>query len=296
MKPERRAGMISCSKRSAKSVAYSRLNDHRSRMLPSLAISIVLDMRLERVQPVVMTPYPCTSSHSCNISMCVERPTPSVPSMAMSFPLRSLGFRYVKPSPKYCASTMGSPSWFVIFERLSHELAHLVLLGFDVFRRIHRNELKLVDDLLVLGQDIGLKNTEAFGDVLGQVHIHAGFVILELPPRASEEPRDGHLDWDPIVEGHVRGDGEAVELANPFRRYAAHHVTREGRVHVAVGQDDHAGLERGQNFMIEAARKVGRVQQAERRRCQALVLLSPFGCIFDQLRGVPFREEDSVAF
>jgi len=48
--------------------------------------------------------------------------------------------------------------------------------------------------------------------------------------------------------------------------------------------------------MIEPARKVGRVQQAERRRCQALVLLSLFGRIFDQLRGVPFREEDSVAF
>src|SRR4026209_1235279 len=153
MKPERSAGMTSCSKRSAKSVAYSRLNDHRSRMLPSLAISIVLDMRLERVQPVVMSPYPCTSSHSCNISMCVERPTPSVPSMAMSFPLRSLGFRYVKPSPKYCASTMGTPPWFVIFERLSHEPAHVVLLGLDIFRGVHLDELKLIDDLVVLVQD-----------------------------------------------------------------------------------------------------------------------------------------------
>jgi hypothetical protein len=48
---------------------------------------------------------------------------------------------------------MGTPSWFVIFERLSHEPAHVVLLGFDVFRRINRDELKLIDDLLVLGQD-----------------------------------------------------------------------------------------------------------------------------------------------
>jgi hypothetical protein len=48
---------------------------------------------------------------------------------------------------------MGTPSWFVIFERLSHEQAHLVLLGLDFFRRIHRNELTLIDDLLVLGQD-----------------------------------------------------------------------------------------------------------------------------------------------
>jgi hypothetical protein len=48
---------------------------------------------------------------------------------------------------------MGTPSWFVIFKRLSHEPAHVVLLGFDVFCRIQRDELKLIDDLLVLGQD-----------------------------------------------------------------------------------------------------------------------------------------------
>src|SRR6185503_12383063 len=97
--------------------------------------------------------------------MCVERPTPSVPSMAMSFPLRSLGFRYVKPSPKYCASTMSTSPWFVIFERLSHEPAHVVLLGFDIFRGVHRDELKLIDDLVVLVQDARLEEAEAFGDI-----------------------------------------------------------------------------------------------------------------------------------
>src|SRR4029077_16316907 len=177
--------------------------------------------------------------------MCVERPTPSVPSMAMSFPLRSLGFRYVKPSPKYCASTMGSPSWFVIFERLSHELAHVVLLGFDVFRRIHRDELKLVDDLLVLSQDARLEDAEAFGHVRVQVHVHAGFVIFKLAARAPEKPRNGHLDRYLEVEGHVLFDAEAVQLANPLRPYAAGHIASEGGVHVAVGQDDHAGFERG---------------------------------------------------
>src|SRR4029077_2724027 len=123
--------------------------------------------------------------------MCVERPTPSVPSMAMSFPLRSLGFRYVKPSPKYCASTMGASSWFVIFERLSYELAHVVLLGFDVFCRIHRDELKLIDDLLVLSQDARLEDAKTFGHVRVQVHVHTGFVVLELAARASDAPAHG---------------------------------------------------------------------------------------------------------
>src|SRR5262245_9195622 len=177
--------------------------------------------------------------------MCVERPTPSVPSMAISFPLRSLGFRYVKPSPKYCASTMGAPSWFVIFERLSDEPAHLVLLGFDVYCSIHRDELLLIDDLFVLGEDSRLEDAEAFGHVRVEIHIHPGFIVLELPPRASEEPGDCHLDRHFEVEGHVWCDGEVVELANPFRRDAAGHVTREGGVHVAVGQDNHAGFEWG---------------------------------------------------
>ncbi len=119
------------------------------------------------------------------------------------------------------------------------------MLGFDVFRRIHRDELTLIDDLLVLGQDTRLEQTETFSDVLAQVHIHAGFVVLELASRASEEPRDGDLDRHLEVEGHVRCNGEAIELANPFGRYATGHVTGVGGVHVAVGQDDHAGFERG---------------------------------------------------
>jgi hypothetical protein len=49
---------------------------------------------------------------------------------------------------------MGASSWFVIFERLSNEPAHVVLLGFDVSRRVHRDELKLIDDLVVLVQNI----------------------------------------------------------------------------------------------------------------------------------------------
>src|SRR6266513_1289606 len=48
--------------------------------------------------------------------------------------------------------------------------------------------------------------------------------------------------------------------------------------------------------MIEPAGKVGRVQQTECRRCQAFVFLSPFGRVFDQLRGVPLREENAMAF
>src|SRR5574342_492225 len=115
-----------------------------------------------------------------------ERPTPSVPSMAISLPLRSLGFRYVKPSPKYCASTMGSPSWFIVYQCSLNKAAHLVLLLSDILRRIHRDEVELINDLVILSQDPRLEDAEALRDVLTQVHVHAGFVILELPACPSE--------------------------------------------------------------------------------------------------------------
>jgi hypothetical protein len=40
----------------------------------------------ERVMPVSMTAWPRASSHVRSSSMCVERPTPSVPSTTMSLP------------------------------------------------------------------------------------------------------------------------------------------------------------------------------------------------------------------
>src|SRR3977135_14533 len=48
--------------------------------------------------------------------------------------------------------------------------------------------------------------------------------------------------------------------------------------------------------MIEPAGKIGRLSKTERRRRQAFVSLSPFGRVFDQLRGVPLREENAMAF
>jgi hypothetical protein len=48
---------------------------------------------------------------------------------------------------------MGPPSGFVVFQRLVDETAHTILLIRDVFGRIHRDELILVHDLVVLRQD-----------------------------------------------------------------------------------------------------------------------------------------------
>src|SRR5262245_42936309 len=228
--------------------------------------------------------------------MFVDRPTPSVPSMAINLPLRSLGFRYVKPSPKYCASTMGSPSWFVVIQGGLNNQAHLILLFGNVLRRIHRNEAELINDLVILGQDARLKDAETLRDVLAQVHVHSCFVVLELPACSSEQTRDRDFDRHFEIEGHIRLNRKTIQLADPFRRDAEDYVAGEGSVHIPVGEHEHAGFERRKNVMIEPARKIGRMQQTERRWGEALGFLSAFGRIFDQVRGVPFREKDFMPF
>jgi hypothetical protein len=64
MKPAFSAGMISFSRRSAKSVAYNRTKVSLFSVLLDLASSMVGCISGERVHPVSMTPYPRTSSHS----------------------------------------------------------------------------------------------------------------------------------------------------------------------------------------------------------------------------------------
>ncbi len=191
---------------------------------------------------------------------------------------------------------MGSPSGFVVFESVIDELAHDILLLVDVPGRIHRNQAIFLHDLVVLRQDAGLKDAKAFGQVVAQVHVHAGFVILELSPGSSEEPRDGDLDWYVEVKGHIGLNGETVQLADPFGRDAANDVACKGGVHVAVGKDEHSGFQRRQNFMIEPAGKVGGVEQTERRGGEAFGFFAFLRGVLDQVGGIPFREKNFVAF
>ena len=85
--------------------------------------------------------------------------------------------------------------------------------------------------------------TEAFDDVLAPAHVHAGLVELQLhPPR--HQPVQRHVDRHAEVHGEVRPYGKAVQVAHPAAIDAARHVAREGRERVAIGQHDHARLQR----------------------------------------------------
>src|SRR5262245_57717288 len=165
-KPERRAGMTIFSSRSAKSVAYSRLNVSWFSECPALAAMIVSDISSERVQPVSMTPYPCTSSHCLSRVIWVVRPTPSVPSMVMRAPLRSSMRAYGRPWPKNVlrglmrpppprGGSSGLPGRLVV--QLGHQVAHVALLRVDAARAVDDAEVVLLRQAVVLLEDAPLE-------------------------------------------------------------------------------------------------------------------------------------------
>ncbi len=55
-------------------------------MVPVFASLMPRAAKTERVMPVSRTAWPRDSSHERSSVMCVERPTPSVPSTTMSLP------------------------------------------------------------------------------------------------------------------------------------------------------------------------------------------------------------------
>ena len=57
--------------------------------VPFLGLLEPLARQAERVMPVSSTAWPWFSSHCLSKPMCVDRPTPSVPSKTISLPLSS---------------------------------------------------------------------------------------------------------------------------------------------------------------------------------------------------------------
>src|SRR5919108_101383 len=89
--PALRGGMILYSRRSAKSVACSRLNVIGVRaffFLPALVAALT---SADEFHSVSETRYPSASSHFASSPSCVVLPDPSMPSTTISFPGYSCG-------------------------------------------------------------------------------------------------------------------------------------------------------------------------------------------------------------
>ena len=175
-----------------------------------------------------------------------------------------------------------------------HQLPHAALLIGDAAGRVDDLQAELVDEVVVLLEHLALEQAEALVHVGAPAHVHAGLVELQLhPPR--EQPVERDLDRHPEVERDVGLHREAVQVAHPLPVHAARDVPRERRVGVPVGQHDHPGLERRDDLVEQAVGEVGRVQQAERRRRQQVLLLAGLGRRLDQRGRVPLSDDDRPA-
>ena len=93
----------------------------------------------------------------------------------------------------------------------------------------------------------------------------------------------------------MRRDGEAVQVAQPGPVDAAHAGASQGREDVPVRQHDEAGLERGDDLLLQAIGEVGGVEQDERQLVQRVARLGQLDRRLHQRRPRPAGLDDAVA-
>src|SRR3977135_2323512 len=106
-------------------------------------------------------------------SICVDRPTPSVPSITMSLPFISLTSTYCRPVPKNRFSAdihilllLEIGHGAVIFQFLPDDLTNLLLLPLNRRGAVDDGEVEFARDLIVLFEDFRLKEPEALAGVI----------------------------------------------------------------------------------------------------------------------------------
>ena len=180
------------------------------------------------------------------------------------------------------------------FQVRRDDLAQLRLLRNERVGRVDPADVELLAERLILIHDPALEDAERFEDVLAQPHVEAGLVVLDRLPR-RRDPRDRFLQGHVEIERQRRRHRERVQIAHPAAVDAARRIPGEGGVDVAVGQDDHAGLQRRQDLLVGPRGEVGGVDQAEaHRRQQSPPLPAPRRAAHDRGR-VPSREDGDVA-
>src|SRR5262245_48878125 len=221
--------------------------------------------RSERDKPVSATAYPSRSRWERRRLICVERPTPSVPSTTISQPDSSSALTPGIPVPY--ESNFGIATSTKLREMTLDVTAEGSLLGFDRFRRVHHRESVLRHQTLVFLEDPRLEQLVRLRRVRVQAEIHAGLVELELRP-ARQDAAQRDFERRAEVERLRRHDREAIERAHPAWRHATHDVARERGVHVPIREHDRAGFQRRHDLALDAVGEVRRVNERERLRCE----------------------------
>src|SRR5438128_10104443 len=114
-------------------------------------------------------------------SMCVVRPTPSVPATTISQPVRSSSDTPGTPCP-YHSNRAIRPPCPQLRQQRTDALTQLALLDLDRFGRVHHGEVELLHDALVLAEDPALEEPVGLLHVVMEPEVHAGLVAFELGP------------------------------------------------------------------------------------------------------------------
>src|SRR5258708_33963593 len=175
----------------------------------------------ECVHPVLLTAYPCTSSHGRSNSICAERPTPSVPSIAIKCPGSRFFVTYGRPCPYQalswlrCGAIFSVSSLEIVVAKyfLDHRAHDLLLIG-DLGSRVNRTHPELSRQLIVNFEYAALEHAETLDRIGREPDVHAGLVVLELgaaQQQALERDSDRHAKG----EGQIGPHRGAVHRGDP---------------------------------------------------------------------------------
>src|SRR5215469_15671921 len=164
---------------------------------------MVSDNNGDRVHPVLLTAYPSSSNQGRSNAIWLERPTPSVPSIAIKCPGSRFSDRYGNPYPyhflAWLCSDMVSFGTFAVIVMQHHvlnDLAEHPLLFRNFAGRVDRAQRELVGQLVVEFEYPALENTKTLGGICRQPNVHAGLVIFEFGTSREQAP-PGDLDGTP---------------------------------------------------------------------------------------------------
>ena len=154
-----------------------------------------------------------------------------------------------------------------------------------VGRGIDDFEVVFLRQALELRQQLGLILPEAVVHILAGMNIHAGFPIIE-PPRENHAG-DQIIHANAQIEGGVRLQRKAIDVANPPGVSAPHDGARHQGIDIAIGQHHETGPQRRNDFMFQAVGEIRGIEQAQGNAPQGV----PFFCLLDALAG-KFRALD----
>src|SRR5579885_298145 len=132
---------------------------------------MVSESRGERVHLVLLTAYPSSSSHGRSRSICVERPTPSVPSIAIRWPGNRFSERYGSPCPYQVLPRFGSDMVslcalaVIVQQHFLDDVPDDALLFGNLAGSIDRSEPEFARQFVVNFQHPALEQPEAFGGI-----------------------------------------------------------------------------------------------------------------------------------